>query len=98
MHLPGMNGIVSSKSQAVRRGQRLESPAERPIQLTCVLVALIAVASYYFAMRPTTTSSPVDTTSLDYLLTQCRAGRDSVWAAECERRTRAEDEKRKGSR
>ena len=97
MHLPGMKGIVSSKTQVVRRGQRLESPAERPIQLACVLIILIAIASYYFVMRPTTTSSPVDT-SLDYLLAQCHAGRDSAWVQECERRTRAEDEKRKGSR
>ena len=98
MHLPGMKGIVSSKTQVVRRGQRLESPAERPIQLACVLIILIAIASYYFVMRPTTTSSPVDTTSLDYLVAQCHAGRDSAWVQECERRTRAEDEKRKGSR
>ena len=40
---------------------------------------------------------PVDTTSLDYLLAQCHAGRDSAWVQECERRTRAEDEKKKGS-
>jgi hypothetical protein len=62
MHLPGMKGIVSSKTPVVRRGQRLESPAERLIQLACVLITLVAIASYYFAMRPTTTSSPVEST------------------------------------
>ena len=51
MHLPGMKGIVSSKTQVVRRGERLESPAERPIQLACVLIILIAIASYYFVMN-----------------------------------------------
>ena len=62
MHLPGMKRIVSSKTPVVRRGQRLESPAERLIQLACVLITLIAIASYYFAMGPTTTSSPVEST------------------------------------
>ena len=62
MHLPGMKGIVSSKTPVVRRGQRLESPAERLIQLACVLITLVAIASYYFAMRPKTTSSPVEST------------------------------------
>jgi hypothetical protein len=97
MHLPRKR-LGSRKPTTALGGQQLESPAERPIQLACVFVTLIAIAIYYFSVRPTASSFPVDTRSLDYLLAQCHTGRDSTWRRECERHTRAEDKKRKESR
>jgi hypothetical protein len=103
MHLPDIKKIITGKPIA-RPSQLLDPPAERPIQLACLLVVLIAVAIYAFAMRPWTslladgaTPSPADATSLENLLARCRTGRDSAWSRECERRTRAEDEKSKGN-
>jgi hypothetical protein len=51
MHLPRKR-LGSRKPTTALGGQQLESPAERPIQLACVLVTLIAIAIYYFAVRP----------------------------------------------